>query len=216
MPTGVGEEAGLSDVCVCTCGWVFACIMRISSMCVQKYICLFLWVWVWACVQVIGMQRRAAEDYTAINWYWKDEKISMKKCFDFKYCLNAEMLWGFVWFAIQPPHLCLPDVFQFRVSEATKWKMERQTKAGKCAESHGGGGEDDLEWKLQKEKKNPAQSRARGGSFCLLRLTCLVTQANEQQLDSSQLTLAIRLRPREMKRGGARNWEEEGEGGVHG
>lgn len=53
--------------------------------------------------------------------------------------------------------------------------------------------------------KNTAQSRARaGGRFCLLRLTCLVTQANEQQLDSSQLTLAIRLRPREMKRGGAR------------
>ena len=36
MPTGVGEEAGLSDVCVCTCGWVFACIMRISRMCVKK------------------------------------------------------------------------------------------------------------------------------------------------------------------------------------
>ena len=62
---------------------------------------------------------------------------------------------------------------------------------------------DDLEWELQKQ--NTAQSRARaGGRFCLLRLTCLVTQANEQQLDSSQLTLAIRLRPREMERGGAR------------
>lgn len=49
--------------------------------------------------------------------------------------------------------------------------------------------------------KNTAESGVRaGGRLCLPRLTCLVTQANEQQLDSSQLTLAIRLRPREMKR----------------
>ena len=40
--------------------------------------------------------------------------------------------------------------------------------------------------------------------FVLLRLTCLVTQANELQLDGSQLTLAIRLKPREMERGGVR------------
>lgn len=34
----------------------------------------------------------------------------------------------------------------------------------------------------------------------------MVTQANELQLDSSQLTLAIRLRPREMKEEERRKW----------
>lgn len=33
MPAGVGAEAGRSDVCVCTCGWVFACLMK---TCVER------------------------------------------------------------------------------------------------------------------------------------------------------------------------------------
>ena len=85
--------------------------------------------------------------------------------------------------------------------------MKRQTEAGNAQEAiggggGGGGGGDVLKWELHKTQRRA--EREPEEEFCFPRLTCLVTQANEQQLDSSQLTLAIRLRPREMKRGGAR------------
>ena len=64
---------------------------------------------------------------------------------------------------------------------------------------------------MQKHRAEPSK-----GNGCLLRFTCLVTLANEQQLDSSQLTLAIRLKPKEIRRGGARKREKGKEFGAVG
>lgn len=65
MPTGVGEEVGLSDACVCTCGWVFACIIRVSRMCVRQHICLFLCVCLCVCERESLCAWTVSEDYTA-------------------------------------------------------------------------------------------------------------------------------------------------------
>ena len=40
-------------MCVCTCGWVLACTMRIPTMCVKEYICLVLCPCTLACVHTV-------------------------------------------------------------------------------------------------------------------------------------------------------------------
>ena len=95
---------------------------------------------------------------------------------------------------IKLTHLCLSDV-PFRVSEATNSRY-----CAHCRYEAGTG--NDTGMGIPKTQSRAEREPEEG--FCLPRLTCFVTQANEQQLDSSQLTVATRLRPREMKRGGRR------------
>lgn len=55
-------------MCVCTCGWVFACIMRISRMCVKQYIlyaCSCVCADELVCTLYAGKENTGAEDYAA-------------------------------------------------------------------------------------------------------------------------------------------------------
>lgn len=81
--------------------------------------------------------------------------------------------------------------------------MEREKKTG---EIHAGGSGDVVEWELQNKKEKNCRAEE---VCCLLRLMYLVTQANEPQLDSSQLTLAIRLRLRGNEKRRSREVMEE-------
>lgn len=168
---GVGEEV-LSDVCLHM--WVGVCMNHVFVGCVCKILHMpapvYAWLCLYMCVCVYTVGLCALH-----SKHWRtavNRRKGSRKNSEGNEC----------WVFYRNLKGVLPDLrLSDRRSNRQKELIHR------------------MPWEAGVRMENTEAQRGAGATLCFLRLTCLVTQANEQQLDSSQLTLTTRLRPRVMK-----------------